>query len=324
MSIIIGGPPSTGSSLLSRILDRHTQIACFQETHLLGKKQLFTKWETHKSRLQTTRLFSPGWHMYNSIDFPSNIENYGSLLESSSTVCDFASTYFSSLAADKGKSRWAEKTPLNIYFFHSIHKDLPDARFLFTIRNPYDTIASLILRGKSVLDAVALTLLNLGVGFLQKQEIHVLVVKYEELVRESEQTVKAICQYINVDFEANQLKANDQAKTKMRGWKHFEDGQIETTSLDRFKELTGNIQKQVIHLSHHLYIHTKHLNAFQISNPHSNPRSFNLQGLLKEFDYPQLTCEDSNSNYNPSLLKNRVKRLLNLHPSALIYPLYYE
>lgn len=324
MSIIVGGPPSTGSSLLSTILDRHSQIACFQETHLLGKNQLFQNWETHKLGLQTRRLFSPGWHMYNSIDFPIKVDNYQSLLNQSAHVCDFATDYFSAIATDQGKSRWAEKTPLNIYFFHRINDALPNARFLFTIRNPYDTVASLVLRGKSVLDAVAVTLLNLGIGYLQSKQINVLAIKYEELVTRPEITIKQICHYIDVDFEAAQLRANDKPKIKMTGWKHFEDGQIQSTSLNRFQELTSDIQKQVLHLAHHLYINNKHLDKFKIHSNHKNTGSLNLQTLVKEFDYPQLVYKDSNIKHQPLLLKNRVKRLIKLHPSAFIYPIYYE
>lgn len=323
MSIIIGGPPSTGSSLLSRLLDRHSQIACFQETHLFAKHQLYQDWENYKNRILSGRLMSAGWHMYNAVDLPIKLET-DALINKSDSLCDFANKYFSAAAAENHKLIWAEKTPLNIYFFDQIRSELTTTRFILTIRNPYDTVASLILRGKSVLDAVALTLLNLGIGYLQSIQVDMLTVRYEDLVRHTEDTVQNICDYINVDFEMRQLDPNSQPTIKMAGWKHYEDGQIQTSSVDRFKELSRDIQKQVLHLSHKVRINTKHLDNNNIDHSPLSFDSINLHQLVPVFDYPQIDDIDVQSQALPSLLSNRLYRLFKLHPTGLTYPVYYE
>ena len=51
MPILIGCSPSTGSSLLRRILNRHSQVFCGPETSLLTKKGFYSDWDLYKNRI---------------------------------------------------------------------------------------------------------------------------------------------------------------------------------------------------------------------------------------------------------------------------------
>lgn len=324
MSIIIGGPPSSGSSLLATTLNKHSNIACFQETHLLAKNQLYVNWDTYKSRLQKGRLMSPGWHMYNKLDASKPIKDFKAQIASAVSVYDFAAVYFSSIAKHNGKQQWGEKTPGNVYFFHNMNSLAPTARFILTIRNPYDTIASLTLRGRTILDSLALTLLNLAIGQLQSQRLEVFNFIYEDFVVDPESTLRELCQFVQVEYESSQLKSLRKPKTKMKGWKHYEDGPIETSSLDRFDELSIEVQKQIIHLAERVYINPNHLLKYGIIQANNSMSAINLLSLIKYFNYDIKEQTETGSHLNPSFLKDRLNRLIRLHPTAFTYPIYYE
>lgn len=324
MSIIIGGPPSSGSSLLSTILNRHSRIKCFQETHLLAKHQLYKNWKSNKGRLKGGRLCSPGWHMYNNVDLPDVLAEYGAELHTSISVCEFASRYFLSIAQEEGKSIWAEKTPMNIYFFHTIHSQLSDASFIFTIRDPYDSIASLIMRGKSILDSVALILLHLGIGLIQNERLDLLTMRYEDLVTRPSALIENLCHFVDLNFEPEMLEPDKSPEIKMAGWKHYEDGRIEKSSLNRFDDLSTEVQQQVSYLVNKLYINPHHLVKYDIIANVNEFTPINLLSLIRQFKYEEKQIAAKGSSVTLSLFCDRFKRLVHAHPTTMTYPIYHE
>jgi len=65
---LIGNSAGVGSSLLSQILNRHSQVFSGKDSHLFTKKVLYTNWEENKSRILSKGikgLRSSGWHLYN-------------------------------------------------------------------------------------------------------------------------------------------------------------------------------------------------------------------------------------------------------------------
>jgi len=324
MSIIIGGPPSSGSSLLSVILNRHSKLACFQETHIFTKQLLFDEWMTSKGKIFGGKLPSPGWHQYSKVDLPtSNRIDKNDLVKSAESLSEFAFNYFSKVSEFINKTTWAEKTPANVYFFHRLNLLENNSVFILTIRHPYDIIASLVLRGKPIIDAVALCLLNMGIGYLQSLSLMLHVVKYESLVNSPNTYLQALCYQLNLEFEEDMITHEAEPSVKMKGWKHYEDGPIKTDSLNRFEELPTTQQERILYLCEHMMINPEHLKKYNIIYPDSVDLRLNINKLITHFGYVKKQCK-SFTAYKPKLIKDRLIRVIKSHPSSRPYPIIYS
>lgn len=323
MPIVIGGPPSSGSSVLSVVLNRHSDIHCIQESHLLAKDQLYTaSWRTVQKSLRNRRSASPGWHRYAKIDMDP--EDYRLLLGSLETSHDFTeliNQYFDQISSRENKNIWVEKTPANVYFFGRLQHMIPKLTCVLTVRNPYDIIASLIKRGKPVLDAVALCLVNLGLGYIQGKQEVLMQFRYEDFVGDTQSYTEVICDKLNIPFEPTMLKASQKPDATMPGWKHFEDGKISNTSINRFSELTADKRAEVIHLARCLYLNPSHISQF-LSEPVLEEQ-LNIRFLADYFGYQNYNEVSKVKSFSSRLILEKIKRRLLNHPSARAFPVIY-
>ena len=76
-----------------------------------------------------------------SYDLPRN--EVAALLRSSRSQAGFVASFFDLAASRRGKSRWAEKTPLNVRHLGWIYRHFPNARFIHVIRDGRDVACSL-------------------------------------------------------------------------------------------------------------------------------------------------------------------------------------
>ncbi len=314
-AIIIGGPPSSGSSLLLDLLGRHSSIAAFSETHLLAKPALWIDWANNRKLLFEDTLKSPDWFMHTGIDMISIEELKLVSFTSVNSPLEYCSQLFTRLAQSKGKTNWCEKTPANVYFFH-LYPDAHAYRIL-TVRNPYDIIASLIFRNVPIVDAVCRTLLNLGIGHLQYLKNSVHIVKYESLVSSPKLTFRTLLDELNIAFE-DSIFEDRSGKIKMDGWKNFEDGEIKSNSIGRFKELSLRQQSQVKFLSDKLSINEVHLKEYEIEVPDNEVIS--IPNLAKAFGYDIPSIEYSSINTNRHFFIDKYKRKFKGYPSYKPYP----
>ena len=244
--IVIGGAPSSGSSLLNDLIGRHSVIRSFPETHLLAKPVLWGNWNKHKEKLLSQKWKSPDWHLHSGVSHITESELAEQAIKGSSSVLEFAHRYFSEIAKQQGKQIWCEKTPANVYFFNQLKHDSITIKPVLCIRNPFDIIASLLFRNMNLIDAVSRTLINFGVGHAQLKKSEIITIKYEDLVTNPELCLQNLFQQLDIEFE-NQLLENRNGNTKMDGWKHAEDGVISKSSIGRFSELTTKQQSDVIY-----------------------------------------------------------------------------
>ena len=255
MAIIIGGSPSTGSSLLRRILNRNSAILCGEETSVLTKEALYLDWSNNKNKLLSRSyagLSSMGWHHLIGL---TNADSYGlqqpdiqELIESSSDdLSSFVNGFFARELKRTNKSVWAEKTPANAFAFKYFLDLFPNAKVIQTVREPFDTISSLYNRGVSILDAVSLYLLNTAAGLELISDDRFKLIKYEDLVSDDSDLIPELCAFLNVQFEAQMLEAEaSDGSDHMKGWAYKETDKIQKGSVGRFQRLDETSQKKII------------------------------------------------------------------------------
>lgn len=131
---------------------------------------------------------------------------------------------FEHLAARSGKSRWLEKTPTHVFHLDEIIQAVPDALFIEITRDPRDVLASKKTRRADVWrsnryseqqrafkhlekaydpfwDALSWkSAISAGRQARTKYPARVYRVSYEQLVTDSEATIRGFCEFLALDF----------------------------------------------------------------------------------------------------------------------------
>lgn len=121
-----------------------------------------------------------------------------------------------------GKSRWGEKTPGNLFFAHLILSMFPDAKFLHLVRDPRAVVHSM-QKVKFFPDDLVFNALNLKKVLSDgrsrfEQDVppdQRLIVRYEDLVHAPEPTIRYICEFAELKYEAGMLAFHEDASQYM-------------------------------------------------------------------------------------------------------------
>ena len=99
-----------------------------------------------------------------------------------------------------------EKTPRHVYHIDKISEVYPQTRFLVTIRNPFDLIASLLTRHQNFDDATNRVVSDLEAINAIKDRSDVLVVRYENLIDSPIQIIQSVCTHIGLVYSSKILE----------------------------------------------------------------------------------------------------------------------
>jgi hypothetical protein len=109
-----------------------------------------------------------------------------------------------------GKERWAQKATSYIFSAEDILATFPRARLIFLVRNPLDLAASTARRNGSFRHTVRLAMgWNRGVREALRLQAEVpavfRIVRYEDLVRDSQRVVREVCAFCALAFDVSYL-----------------------------------------------------------------------------------------------------------------------
>ena len=130
---------------------------------------------------------------------------------------------------------WVQKATSYIFYVDRILEALPKARLVFLLRNPFDIAASLLKRSRRGKILRALLGWSRGVEladfYRQKYQQRFLIAKYENLIRNPEETIKRICSFCNIEFVSEMLSADrvntsDSPYSGETGKGGFDEGRI--------------------------------------------------------------------------------------------------
>jgi hypothetical protein len=179
-----------------------------------------------------------------------------------------------------------EKTPRHIFSYLEIIKYYPDARFICMIREPRNTVSSILnmsekSQNKSII-AMAL-LYNEIVSIIQSISYNknVRIVRYEDLVENPHKILKEICDYLEISFDLKYL-GNIAAPKEMiyahEKWKtnNTQINKIQRDDYDKWKNtLTDDYGNLIIFLT------KNNLPTFNYDSSFTWHMPF--KGILKDF-----------------------------------------
>ena len=203
--IVLGGCQRSGTTLLRVMLDSHSRIACGPESSLLAGSYLPEVLE---------RKF----------DIP--LSEVLALRRQARDHAHFIELFFDRYLALRHKTRWAEKTPRNVRYIAYLWKHFPRAKFIHVIRDGRDVVCSLrthprwrLVNGQRVPSGIRRPLqpcINVwlrdtaaGVRWRGHAQYH--EVRYEDLLGNTEQTLRRVCEFIGEAWEPALLDYHKEA-----------------------------------------------------------------------------------------------------------------
>lgn len=227
--IFIGGEGRSGTRLLRSILGKHNNIFEIpRETYIFGKRSkkinnLYkaliknNDFETLTLSILTSCFFRKDIAIEKSIknDFDNNAKQLLTELKHLRKFKELTNEYdcfnlcANYLTLKAKKKRWVEKTPSNIYNISLIKESYPKAKIIIIYRDPRavcfswqkkethkSTLASALSWMRSITKMIELE---------QAYSNNIYTIKYEDLITNSENELKNLCNFINEDFDTKML-----------------------------------------------------------------------------------------------------------------------
>ncbi|MGM0587757.1 MAG: sulfotransferase family protein [Bacteroidota bacterium] len=239
--IFIGGSPRSGTTLMRVIIDSHQQFCCGPESNMLRYLDPI--------KFQEVTL---AWLPKN---FDMEHSEVQAMMARSSSLAEFMDIFFKKYRKQRGTKRWADKTPINVHYINFIFHYFPNAHFIHMIRDGRDSISSMrhfprhkIVNGELVpvdvtnpISQCADTWVKyVEAGLAHRDDDRYHEVKYEQLVREPETTLKKLSSDLDIPFDSNMLEFY-RSKAKSRDIKRMPQNPeatqpIFSSSMGRWKD----------------------------------------------------------------------------------------
>lgn len=204
--IFVGGCPRSGTTLVKRILDAHSQIYCGPEFGHLPN--LCNQYKAMQKGIRAERISA-----------------YATEDELRAAFRDFVLRFAQAPLRNSGKRYFAEKTPDNLLAFYTLFELFPEARFVHVVRNPLDVVTSYLKVGRrgdkdpvqfpqfhSAYFAARTWVRKVSTVWANKDRFcdpafqkNYLEIRYEDLVQRPEEETARLCAWLGVPFEPEQL-----------------------------------------------------------------------------------------------------------------------
>lgn len=238
--IFIGGPDRCGKTTLRAFLVSHPRIAIpangsnmwtyfYGQFGDLGKRENFERCLAAMLHYKHVRFLQPDPERIRR-EFGEGEPTYGRL---------FALIH-QHYAERENKPRWGEQTGLIERYADQVFAEFPNARMLHMIRDPRDRYqASLILwpDGKGRAGGAAarwLYSMALAQRNLRKYPGRYQIVRFESLVRETEQTLRQICEFLGEEYHPRMIYMEGDLERRSRLSKRAKASQGPSPLSDEF------------------------------------------------------------------------------------------
>ncbi len=251
LPFFVFGSGRNGSTMLNRMLNQHTEIYLPSEQYFLGNSIIkfklynFLIWRDLVKIITGELLPVTGSHTWDFFaeevfDLLNNAEDK----DLQSSIDLIFRTY-----GEKAKkfSKWGDTTPLNTFYIPEIYSVFPQSKYIFLLRDGRDVVAS-YKKGGSFLgelsnpkNGVIHWLKSIEKYDWLKKRTDVLLVKYEDLVVDSELKLRQVCTFLGVEFQEELL---DFHRIDLQNSLYLEP-QHRNLRKPVFKSSIGNYQKDL-------------------------------------------------------------------------------
>jgi hypothetical protein len=249
--ILIGGLERTGTSLIFALLASHPAIAMTRRTnwwtYFDGRFGDLASDDALQRILDEMRRYRR--HRRLELDFEKLERDFRAGERSYCRLFDLMETQH---AQRLGRPRWGDKSLHTERYAARVFECFPDARIIHMVRDPRDRYASALKRWRSNRGGVGsataawLASVQLGRHNVEQYPNRYRLLLYEDLVRDAEGELRAICDFIGLPFEGSMLGMSGAADFRDAGgnssFGRFSAGEISPRSIGRFREVLSRRQ----------------------------------------------------------------------------------
>jgi hypothetical protein len=202
------GAARSGTTLLRLMLDAHPQLAIPPETGALVPRALnLGEGEASPEAVVAELTASRRWPDFD-LDPDALLERLRALADID--AAGILRSFYGLYAEGRGKPRWGDKTPRNLRRMDRIQAILPEARFVHVIRDGRDVALSrrsMRWRQDSLAQSARQWRRHVRRGRRQARGLrHYLEVRYEALVLAPEETLSAVCEFVELPWDPAMLE----------------------------------------------------------------------------------------------------------------------
>ena len=218
----IVGVPRSGTTLLRLMLDTHPLLAIPPETGFLAKPLSWLRFFSSREavfRMVTQLPFKTGpWRDFglDAYEFSHELQRIKPF-----NLSEGFRAFYRLYARNQNKPRCGDKTPLYCRHMAKIEALLPEAHFIHIIRDGRDVALSLRPMWFSPGQDVQ-TLATYWSNLVQQTRADsakcaaYLEIRYEELIANSESSLKTICNFLELDFAPAMLRYWERSRDRLR------------------------------------------------------------------------------------------------------------
>lgn len=248
-AFFVVGSPRSGTTLLERILNRHSRLFVPPETeffHLLKRHGLLGKAYLDREAAQFLDVYldSRPAKMLGLREDAKSLKQR--LLENSSSYKDLFITLMETLREPSQRPRWGEKTPHHLRTGDAILNLFPTAKMIAVLRDGRAVTRSRLMKpGWEKNHLVAARVWQNDsqrlVELLNSDHAQrILVVRYEELVGRASDVVPRVCGFLGETFEPQMLDPNASEETRFgsyyeQSWMAKADRAIDPATMDAWR-----------------------------------------------------------------------------------------
>jgi hypothetical protein len=212
------GATRSGTTLLRLMLDAHPEMAIPSETHfipdLIKAYRLESATPERMCEVVTAHRRWGDFHL----DPKELLERFRAI--DPINPGDAARAFFQLYAEREGKTRWGDKTPGYVREMHRIESVLPEARFVHLVRDGRDVALSVLGMNwgpSSVPEAAFRWKKRILRAREQAPRIgHYVEIRYEDLVRDTEVTLRRICEFVDLPYDEEMLRYHERASERLQ------------------------------------------------------------------------------------------------------------
>ena len=211
--ILVLGVRRSGTTLLRVMLDRHSGLAVPDESYFVPQLA-----DRHRGTIDVDRFIDDLGRLPTLHEWDVHVEAVRLRLRDGMTPGEAIAAVYETYAAARGKARWGDKTPMYMQRLSLLERLFPAALYVHVIRDGRDCAVSFAQMPGGI---VTRTWAHPGdaAGFACQWRAEIvaarklgrragsryLEVRYETLVAEPEQTLRAICAHAELPFEPAML-----------------------------------------------------------------------------------------------------------------------
>ncbi len=244
--LIVGCSSSSGSTLLSDLLDSTPHSACGQELEIFSNRRLLSGSKDllvddsigalkKRTRIRKNRLHGYG---VNENELTKKFKKQSLFLD----FINWFARYYLSFRGKKKPWLFSEKTPVNIYNIERILGLDDKTYFLFMVRDPLYACTSMIKRGFSRYKACGTWLLSIACYHAFRNHPRIRVIRYEDLIKKPYNMVRdLLLDLLKVSVDLEIIEEN----YKKNLYRKFRSQRISSWSINKYGKIRNANNRKI-------------------------------------------------------------------------------